>query len=132
MFDAQGNYSLPDVAVPHVLVATRAATARTRGGYTVPIAAGQVLDAQTMGTTNVPGASNRAPPDAAAAWIEHAIAKPMDVLPMDEVTAGVAAMEKKRTAIAAYRVAEAAKPQPLTIEQRVAALEAKAGIKPTP
>jgi hypothetical protein len=135
MFDAQGNYSPPDAPARFVLVVTKTHVGflgQARRPITVP--AGTVLDVvTTLGYTNI--AAGQGPhylhPQAGATLIEHATAKPAghdfagDVLSAAEVTAGVALMAKRKAAIEAFRAAEAAKPQPPTLEQRVATLEAK-------
>jgi len=124
-FNADGSYTGTDVATPHVLVTTKAYRGQLRMGGAINVPAGQVLRAQVIGTTNALVEPTAAGPGAAV-WIEHATAKEADVLTTAEVQAGVAAMAKKKAAIAAYRAAEAKKPKPPTLEQRVAALEAKA------
>jgi hypothetical protein len=126
MFNADGSYSPPDTAAPLALVVTEAFTGQLRGGFPVNVAKGTVLAVQSLGHTNV--AAGQGPRHPKAVLIEHATAKVGDVLPMDEVTPAIAAAKAKQEAIAKYRAAEAAKPKPPpgpTIEERLAALEAK-------
>lgn len=126
-FNADGSYTGTDAAIPHVQVATKSYTGHLRLGGQVTVPAGAVLQARTMGTTNA--LAQGAGPNGAA-WIEHATAKPTDVLAEADVTAGVALMAQRKAAIEAYRTAEATKPQPPTLEQRVAAIEAKLAATP--
>ena len=129
-FNADGSYTGTDAATPHALVAMEAYTGQLRSGHPTPVAAGQVLAVQAMGTTN---ALVQPPHPRGAAWIEHATAKPMDVLPEADVAAGIALMAQRKAAIEAYRKAEAAKPKPAPVvpltAQELAALRAL--IKPT-
>ena len=111
-FNADGSYTGTDAATPHALVATKAYTGQLRSGHPTPVAAGQVLAVQAMGTTN---ALAQPPHPHGAAWIEHATAKPMDVLTAAEVAVGVALMANRKAAIEAYRKAEAAKPKPAPV-----------------
>jgi hypothetical protein len=127
MFNADGSYSLPDQATPHALVVTETFTGRSQGGFpTPPYPKGFVLAVQSLGATNI--AAGQGPQHPKAALIEHATAKVGDVLTDADVAAGVALAATRQAAVANYRAAEAAKPQPPagpTLEQRVAALEAK-------
>lgn len=113
MFDAHGNYSPPDVATRHVLVVTKAFTGTLQAGFSVPIAAGTVLRVVNLGQTQVAAGMGPQFHQQAAnvALIEHATAKEGDILPMSDVTAGVAVAEKKQAAVhAAIAARKAAAP----------------------
>lgn len=119
MFDAQENYSPPDQATPHALVATEAFTGQLHAGFRVKITAGTVLAVANLGATNV--ATGQGPRHPKAALIEHVTAKVGDILPMDEVTPAIATAKAKAEAVQKYRAAEAAKPQPPPVPALTAA-----------
>ena len=132
-FNADGTYAGTDAATPPALVAEKAYTGQLRSGHPTPVAAGQVLAVQAMGTTNALAQPSH---PAGAVWIEHATAKPMDVLPEAEVAGGIALMAQHKAAIEAYRNAEAAKPKPAPVvplsAAELAELRAMLAAKATP
>jgi len=127
MFDVQGNYTPPDEVTTHALVVTEAFTGQLRGGFPINVPKGTVLAVQALGYTNV--AAGQGPRHPKAALIESATAKVGDVLADGEVVPAIAIAAARQAAVAKFRAAEAAKPKPPpgpTLEERVAALEAKA------
>ena len=128
MFDASGNYAPPDSRTPHALVATKTHKAILRSGGPVNLPAGHVFQVAPLGASEYDSAPRHPNNAAEAVWIEHTTAQPGDVLSMDVVMPAVATAKTRAEAVAKYRAAEAAKPQPpvvapLTAEE-IAALRA--------
>ena len=111
-FNADGSYTGTDAATPHVLVAKKAYTGQLRSGHPTPVAAGQVLAVQAMGTTN------------ALAQPQHPHWRGVDRA-RDREADGRAdggrgrcrrrADGERKAAIEVYRKAEAAKPKPAPV-----------------
>lgn len=137
VLDAQGNYSRPDVATRHVHVITKdhiGPMSRQPKTFSAKFQAGEVIKVTLLGATQVPGAPIYH--IGGGAWIEHATADVGDILPMADVTAAIAIAQERQAAVAAYRKAEAAKPNPAPVAPLSAAelaeLRAMLAAKATP
>ena len=126
--NADGTYTYDgkDARTPHALVATTAYLGQLQRGGRSMVLKGNVFSVEPLGITNVMAGQGARHPH--GVLIEHPTAQPGDILPDHEVAAGITTAAAKQAAVAAYRAAEAAKPKPPpgpTLEERVAALEAK-------
>lgn len=113
MFDANNNYSPPDVETRHVIVATKAFTdvapwLKQHQGFAVPVsvAAGQVGRVVMLGHTQVAVAGPAL--SAETVLIEHATAKVGDILTEAEVTAATKTQEVKLASVKASQEARKA------------------------
>jgi hypothetical protein len=137
MFDADGNYSPPDGATRHVLVATDAFTGQLTAGFPIKIAKGQVLQVAMLGQTNVQ--VGHGPQHPRGTLVEHPTAQIGDILTDADMAVRIGTARAKQAAVAKFRDAEAAKPAAppsLTVggvtltESDVAALKAMLDPKP--